>query len=247
MISFSRYRERAHPRLNGPKPRVMFDGSNIYVAARCWDTAPPEQWIANELRRDTTQLRQNDTFGVIFDTFHDRRNGFIFYANPLGALADQAVTDEGNPNTDWNPVWDVRTGRFDGGWTIEMAIPFKSLRYESRERPDVGHPVRRSSADERVDAPDAAPRLDRRADGRSPASRSGARSSVSICRLPAEPRDQAVRHFGGSRRIVRARRRSRTTSRPRRASTSSTASPRTSPPTSPSTPTSRRWRWTSSR
>jgi hypothetical protein len=110
---------------------VMFDGENLYVAARCWDTAPPELWIANELRRDTNQLRQNDMFGVIFDTFYDRRNGFLFYTNPLGARADQAVTDEGNLNIDWNPVWDVRTGRFEGGWTVEMAIPFKSLRYRS--------------------------------------------------------------------------------------------------------------------
>ena len=110
---------------------VMFDRDYIYVAARCWDTAPPDRWVANELRRDTNQLRQNDTFGVIFDTFYDRRNGFLFYTNPLGARADQAVTDEGNLNVDWNPVWDVRTGRFDGGWTVEMAIPFKSLRYRS--------------------------------------------------------------------------------------------------------------------
>ncbi len=110
---------------------VMFDRDHIYVSARCWDTAPPERWVANELRRDTSQLRQNDTFGVIFDTFYDRRNGFLFYTNPLGARADQAVTDEGNLNIDWNPVWDVRTGRFDGGWTVEMAIPFKSLRYNS--------------------------------------------------------------------------------------------------------------------
>ena len=39
------------------------------------------------------------------------------------------VTDEGNHNADWNTVWDAKTGRFDGGWTVEMAIPFKSLRY----------------------------------------------------------------------------------------------------------------------
>ena len=32
-------------------------------------------------------------------------------------------------NGDWNPVWDVQTGRFEGGWTVEVAIPFKSLRY----------------------------------------------------------------------------------------------------------------------
>jgi len=110
---------------------VMFDADTLYISARCWDTAPPEQWVANELRRDTNQLRQNDTFGVILDTFYDRRNGYLFYTNPLGARADQAVTDEGNLNPDWNPVWDVRTGRFAGGWTVEMAIPFKSLRYKS--------------------------------------------------------------------------------------------------------------------
>src|SRR5687768_16141963 len=39
---------------------VLFDGTHIYVAARCWDSAPPEQWIANELRRDTSQMRNND-------------------------------------------------------------------------------------------------------------------------------------------------------------------------------------------
>ena len=83
------------------------------------------------MRRDTSQLRQNDTFTAFFDTFYDRRNGFNFYTNPLGARADQQFTNEGNPNSDWNPVWDVRTGRFVGGWTVEMEIPFKTLRYRS--------------------------------------------------------------------------------------------------------------------
>ena len=82
---------------------------------RCWDSAPPEEWIANEMRRDTNGLRQNDFFGALLDTFHDRRNGFNFYTNPLAARADQWITDEGNPNSDWNPVWSVRTGRFEGG------------------------------------------------------------------------------------------------------------------------------------
>ena len=111
---------------------IMFDRENIYVAARLHDSAPPSEWIANEMRRDTSQLRQNDNFAAFFDTFYDRRNGFNFYANPLGGRSDSQFTNEGNPNNDWNPVWDVRTGRFDGGWTIEMEIPFKTLRY----RPD---------------------------------------------------------------------------------------------------------------
>lgn len=123
---------------------VMFDTENIYVAARLYDTAPPEKWIANELRRDTNQMRQNDHFGVGFDTFYDRRSGFMFYANPLGGFADYSVIDEGAPNTDWNPVWDVRTGRFNGGWTLEMKFPFKTLRYTSGSDQVWGIQFRRS-------------------------------------------------------------------------------------------------------
>ncbi len=108
---------------------ILFDDTHVYVSARVWDSAPESEWVANEMRRDTNQLRQNDTFGVVFDTYYDRRNGVMFYTNPLGAMADFAITNEGNPNSDWNPIWDVRTGRFDGGWTVEMEIPFKSLRY----------------------------------------------------------------------------------------------------------------------
>ena len=109
---------------------VFFDDENVYVTARCWDSAPESEWVANEMRRNTTQLRQNDTFGVMFDTFYDRRNGYFFYTNPLGARADRYYTDETNTNADLLPIWDVRPGRFDGGWTVEIMIPFKSLRYQ---------------------------------------------------------------------------------------------------------------------
>ncbi len=123
---------------------ILYDADTIYIVGRCWDSAPPEKWVANELRRDTNQLRQNDHFGALLDTFHDRRNGFFFYVNPLGARADTAVTDEGNNNSDWNPVWEARTSRFDGGWTAELAIPFKSLRYVSGVDQIWGLQLRRS-------------------------------------------------------------------------------------------------------
>ena len=51
---------------------LAFDDVNVYVSARVWDSAPESEWVANELRRDTNQLRQNDTFGVMFDTFYDQ-------------------------------------------------------------------------------------------------------------------------------------------------------------------------------
>ena len=140
---------QASPRYREPSTEkteiwVSFDGDNLYVSARLWDQAPPERWIANELRRDTNQMRNNDHFGVGFDTFYDRRSGYMFYANPIGGFADYSVVDEGSPNTDWNPVWLVKTGRFDGGWTIEMAFPFKSLRYTSGTNQTWGIQFRRA-------------------------------------------------------------------------------------------------------
>jgi hypothetical protein len=110
---------------------ITYDAEYIYVTCKCWDSAPRSEWIANELRRDTNGLRQNDHFGVMFDTYYDRRSGFAFYTNPLGARADYSVVDEGGSNTDWNPVWTSATGRFDGGWIVEMAIPLKSIRYRA--------------------------------------------------------------------------------------------------------------------
>ncbi len=107
---------------------VFFDETSVYFSARLWDSQP-ERMIANEMRRDNRGIFNNENFGVILDTFYDRRNGFFFQTNPLGALWDGQVTDEGDTNSDWNTVWHVKSARFPEGWTVEMAIPFKSLRY----------------------------------------------------------------------------------------------------------------------
>ena len=108
---------------------IFYDDDNIYVAARLWDSAPESRWVANEMQRDSFQLIQNEYFSAAFDTFYDRRNGLAFMINPLGGFFDFQITDEGNPNSDWNPVWDSSVGRFNGGWTVEMEIPFKSIRF----------------------------------------------------------------------------------------------------------------------
>ncbi len=107
---------------------VTFDQKNVYVSARLW-VKDPKTLIANELRRD--KARQNDDFAVAFDTFYDRQTGFLFYTTPIGALGDCQVGEApGATNCDYNGVWDVRTGRFDGGWTAEFKIPFKTIRYQ---------------------------------------------------------------------------------------------------------------------
>ena len=122
------------PATEGTDNWIFFDDESIYVGALVYESVPEADWVANEMQRDSFRLINNDGYLVVFDTFYDRRNGFAFRVNPIGGFSDQQVTDEGNPNSDWNPVWDVRTGRFDGGWTVEMEIPFQSLRF--RPGPD---------------------------------------------------------------------------------------------------------------
>jgi hypothetical protein len=106
---------------------IFFDDTNLYVAARCWDSHP-EREVANELRRDNGNILGNENVTFVLDTFHDRRNGYLFQTNPLGALRDMTVTDD-LQNSAWNGIWYVKTGRFAQGWTMEVAIPFKTLRY----------------------------------------------------------------------------------------------------------------------
>ena len=106
---------------------ILFDDKNLYVSAKCFDSQP-EREVATELRRDNVNIFQNDGYTIVLDTFRDLRNGFMFQTNVLGGVRDQAIVDEAT-NESWNTIWDVRTARHEWGWSVEMAIPFKSLRY----------------------------------------------------------------------------------------------------------------------
>ena len=110
---------------------LAFDDDNLYVSVRNWD-ASMDKLVATEMRRDSTLMFQgNDIISIIFDPFYDRRNSIAFTINPLGGRSDGQIINERQYSSDWNPVWELKTGRFDGGWTVEAAYPFKSLRYQS--------------------------------------------------------------------------------------------------------------------
>ncbi len=106
---------------------VAYDESNLYVAAYLYDSESP---TVNDIRKDFNDQGQ-DNFQVILDTFRDRRNGYVFMTNPEGARGDRQVASEGREiNTSWDAIWRVETRRVADGWTVEMAIPFRALRFE---------------------------------------------------------------------------------------------------------------------
>jgi hypothetical protein len=124
---------------------ILFDEDNVYVTFRCWESHP-ERMIVKEMRRDHSNLWQGENVAFLLDTFHDRRNGVEFGVTPSGGRYEGQVTDERSYNGDWNPVWQVAVGRFDGGWIAETAIPFKSLRYAPGRTQVWGFQARRINA-----------------------------------------------------------------------------------------------------
>ncbi len=123
--------------------RMGYDVEYLYFGVRCFDSEPDK--IVGSSRSADASLASDDTISIILDTFHDRRNGFLFIVNPIGAKTDGLIRNEGEEvNTDWNGLWKAATSRDSLGWTAEIAIPFRTLRYPSgRAMQDWGFNIRR--------------------------------------------------------------------------------------------------------
>ena len=115
------------PATMGTEVWVAYDESTLYIAALLSDDAPP---TVNDIRKDFGDTNQ-DVFQVILDTFRDRRSGYVFQTNSEGARGDRQVANEGREvNRSWDAIWRVETAQLEGGWSLEMAIPFRSLRFD---------------------------------------------------------------------------------------------------------------------
>ena len=87
--------------------------------------------LAYQKRRDQS-LRTDDRFMWILDTFLDGRTGYFFEVNPAGLLGDGLITGSGSrwgTNKDWNGIWDARVIVTEQGWSVEVAIPFRTLNF----------------------------------------------------------------------------------------------------------------------
>jgi hypothetical protein len=122
------------PNVNEPatqrtEVRVLVGDDAFYFAITCADPGPV---TARERRRDNP-LTDDDRFEIVFDTFHDHRNGYHFAINPLGTQYDALITDEGQDvNVEWDERWWSETRISDRGWSAEIKIPFSTLRSDER-------------------------------------------------------------------------------------------------------------------
>jgi hypothetical protein len=102
-----------------------YDSRFIYVAFHCYDE--PDKVRANIPKRDN--IFNDDYVGILFDTFNDKRKAYEFDFNPLGVQADGIWTDGQGEDFSLDVVLESKGMVTSDGYTIEVAIPFKSIRY----------------------------------------------------------------------------------------------------------------------
>ena len=138
--------------------RIAYDKDYLYCSARCYDTDPSGIRV-NSLYRDRSS--KDDKFGIILDTFNDKKTALSFWTTPAGVRGDEAVFNDGkSDNKNWDTYWDVATVQNEKGWFVEMRIPFSSLSFQDEAgRVTMGLIAYRNIArkNERVVFPDLSP------------------------------------------------------------------------------------------
>ena len=107
--------------------RFAFDRDNLYMGVYNFDSEP-DKMLGNTMKRDE-YLRADDRFMWVMDTFLDRQTGYFFEMNPSGLMADSLMAPGGG-NRNWDGIWDAKVLKSELGWTIELALPFRTLNFD---------------------------------------------------------------------------------------------------------------------
>jgi hypothetical protein len=110
--------------------RLTFDDHNFYVGIICYDDKSPD--VVQSLRRDI-EWEGNDNIGIYMNPFNDFTSGFFFTITPMGVQSEGTISNGGaiddSYNNNWDNKWYSKVKRLDDRWVAEIAIPFKSIRY----------------------------------------------------------------------------------------------------------------------
>ncbi len=102
---------------------------NLYVVCVCFDSEP-DKIRARMARRE--QINDDDQFGFVLDTFHDKKHGVFFFINPEGVQQDGIWTEQ-EPDYSFDMLWNSDAKLTGQGYVVWFEIPFKSLRFPATE------------------------------------------------------------------------------------------------------------------
>ena len=118
------------PEKHRTEVRVVYDDAAIYIGAHLHDVA------ADSILRELSQrddIGNSDWFGVFFDTYRDKLNGYSFIVTSGGVQVDSRISPAGGEDGNWNAVWDSRTALQGTDWIAELRIPYSAIRFSSVE------------------------------------------------------------------------------------------------------------------
>ena len=129
--------------------RILYDNSAIYIGAMLYDD--PASIRKQLTARDEEQQSDVDYFSVFFDTYNDNQNGFQFLVTSANVQTDAKLSpsfggdfgDYGDKT--WDAVWESKTKMLGNGWSVEMKIPYFSLRFSKKDIQDWGIQLMRFS------------------------------------------------------------------------------------------------------
>ncbi len=108
--------------------RMTFDDNYMYFGIVCHDPTPGK-YLVESLRRDWNWIvTENVTISI--DPFNDKTNGFSFSISPYNVQREGLIANAREVNTDWDNKWYSEVTKFEDKWIVEIAIPFKTLRYK---------------------------------------------------------------------------------------------------------------------
>src|SRR5215210_3097718 len=106
---------------------ILADGGTLYFGIVCPDPQP-ERIAVHTLQRDA-DMEGDDTVALVLDTFGDGRTGYLFRINAGGARQDGLISGPEEVSLDWDGIWEARTRRTAEGWSAEIAVSARSLRF----------------------------------------------------------------------------------------------------------------------
>lgn len=111
--------------------KILYDDKNLYVGIKAYSSG--KNYATQSLRRDF-KGSGSDSFSLVFDTFNDGTNAFLFGINPFGVRREALIANGGTSQNDFNLAWDVKwkgdAKIYDDYFTAEMVIPLTSLKFE---------------------------------------------------------------------------------------------------------------------
>src|SRR6185436_426305 len=113
--------------VNRTEVRVLYDDRSLYVGIKCFQA--PASVVAPLTRRD--RVVPGDRVTVDISSRADRLNAFHFGVNAAGVLEDGLYFDDSSYSADWDENWEARTSVDASGWSVEIRLPLRILRFDS--------------------------------------------------------------------------------------------------------------------